>query len=63
MLPRKRNSHRHATLPHHDGEALRDDENFAYVAAWKYLGEGKEEELVKEELVFENVKLTQRSYK
>ncbi len=46
-----------------DGEALRDDENFAYVAAWKYLGEGKEEELIKEELVFENVKLTQRSYK
>ena len=46
-----------------DGEALRDDENFAYVAAWKYLGEGKQEELVKEELVFENVKLTQRSYK
>ena len=46
-----------------DGEALRDDENFAYVAAWKYLGEGKEEELVKEELVLENVKLTQRSYK
>lgn len=46
-----------------DGEALRDDENYAYVAAWKYLGEGKEEELVKEELVFENVKLTQRSYK
>ena len=45
------------------GEALRDDENFAYVAAWKYLGEGQEEELVKEELVFENVKLTQRSYK
>jgi succinate dehydrogenase / fumarate reductase flavoprotein subunit len=33
------------------------------VAAWKYLGEGQEEELVKEELVFENVKLTQRSYK
>ena len=46
-----------------DGEALRDDENYAYVAAWKYRGEGKEEELVKEELVFENVKLTQRSYK
>lgn len=46
-----------------DGEALRDDENYAYVAAWKYLGEEKEEELVKEELVFENVKLTQRSYK
>lgn len=46
-----------------DGEALRDDENFAYVAAWKFLGEGQEEELVKEELVYENVKLTQRSYK
>jgi succinate dehydrogenase / fumarate reductase flavoprotein subunit len=46
-----------------DGEALRDDENFAYVAAWKYLGEGQEEELHKESLVFENVKLTQRSYK
>jgi succinate dehydrogenase / fumarate reductase, flavoprotein subunit len=46
-----------------EGEALRDDENFAYVAAWKYLGEGQEEELVKEPLQFENVKLTQRSYK
>jgi len=46
-----------------EGEALRDDENFAYVAAWEYLGEGKEEALHKEELVFENVKLTQRSYK
>ncbi|WP_100627995.1 fumarate reductase/succinate dehydrogenase flavoprotein subunit [Algoriphagus formosus] len=46
-----------------EGEALRDDENFAYVAAWKYLGEGQEEELHKEPLEFENVKLTQRSYK
>jgi succinate dehydrogenase / fumarate reductase flavoprotein subunit len=46
-----------------EGEALRDDENFAYVAAWKYTGDNKEEELVKEPLVFENVKLTQRSYK
>jgi succinate dehydrogenase / fumarate reductase flavoprotein subunit len=45
-----------------EGEALRDDENFAYVAAWKYLGEGQEEELHKEPLEFENVKLTQRSY-
>lgn len=43
-----------------DGEALRDDENFAYVAAWKYMGEGQEEELNKESLVFENVKLTDR---
>ncbi len=46
-----------------DGEALRDDENYAYVAAWKYLGENQQEELHKEPLVFENVKLTQRSYK
>ncbi|MFC3880260.1 fumarate reductase/succinate dehydrogenase flavoprotein subunit [Algoriphagus namhaensis] len=46
-----------------EGEALRDDENFAYVAAWKYMGEGEEEALEKEPLVFENVKLTQRSYK
>ncbi len=46
-----------------EGEALRDDENYAYVAAWKYTGEDQEEELVKEPLEFENVKLTQRSYK
>jgi succinate dehydrogenase / fumarate reductase flavoprotein subunit len=46
-----------------EGEALRDDENFAYVAAWKFMGEDQEEELVKEPLEFENVKLTQRSYK
>ena len=46
-----------------EGEALRDDENFAYVAAWQYMGEGQEEQLNKEPLVFENVKLTQRSYK
>jgi succinate dehydrogenase / fumarate reductase flavoprotein subunit len=46
-----------------EGEALRDDENYAYVAAWKFMGEDQEEELVKEPLEFENVKLTQRSYK
>lgn len=46
-----------------EGEALRDDENFAYVAAWQYNGENKPEILNKEELTFENVKLTQRSYK
>ncbi|GAB3657821.1 fumarate reductase/succinate dehydrogenase flavoprotein subunit [Echinicola sediminis] len=46
-----------------EGEALRDDENFAYVGAWKHMGEGVEEELNKEILEFENVKLTQRSYK
>ncbi len=46
-----------------DGEAKRDDENFAYVSAWEFQGEGKAPKLHKEELVFENVKLTQRSYK
>ena len=46
-----------------DGEALRDDENFAYVAAWQYGGEGSAPTLHKEPLVFENVKLSQRSYK
>ncbi len=46
-----------------EGEALRDDENYAYVAAWEYLGDNQPERLNKEELHFENVKLTQRSYK
>ncbi|ALD21365.1 fumarate reductase/succinate dehydrogenase flavoprotein subunit [Hymenobacter sp. DG25A] len=46
-----------------EGEALRDDENYAYVAAWQYVGENQPEVLNKEELKFENVKLTQRSYK
>jgi len=46
-----------------DGEARRDDEHFAYVAAWEYAGEGKPPVMNKEPLVFENVKLSQRSYK
>ncbi|GAA4922224.1 fumarate reductase/succinate dehydrogenase flavoprotein subunit [Mucilaginibacter defluvii] len=46
-----------------EGEALRDDENFAFAAAWEFKGENQPEELHKEELIFENVKLTQRSYK
>ncbi|WP_134088914.1 fumarate reductase/succinate dehydrogenase flavoprotein subunit [Olivibacter sp. XZL3] len=46
-----------------EGEAKRDDENFAYVAAWQYNGDNQPETLHKEPLVFENVKLTQRSYK
>jgi succinate dehydrogenase / fumarate reductase flavoprotein subunit len=46
-----------------DGEALRDDENYAYVAAWEYKGDNQAEVLHKESLKFENVKLTQRSYK
>jgi len=46
-----------------DGEAKRNDEKFCYVSAWQYNGEGKKPTEIKEELVFENVKLTQRSYK
>jgi succinate dehydrogenase / fumarate reductase flavoprotein subunit len=46
-----------------DGEALRDDEHFAYVAAWEYAGAEAQPVLNKESLVFENVKLSQRSYK
>jgi succinate dehydrogenase / fumarate reductase flavoprotein subunit len=46
-----------------DGEALRNDEKFAYVAAWEYKGPKEQAALHKEDLIFENVKLTQRSYK
>ena len=46
-----------------EGEALRQDDEYAYVAAWEYKGDNQPEELHKEELVYENVKLTQRSYK
>jgi len=46
-----------------DGEAMRDDENFCYVGAWEFKGLGKEPELHKEPLKFENVKLAVRSYK
>jgi succinate dehydrogenase / fumarate reductase flavoprotein subunit len=46
-----------------EGEALRDDENFRYVAAWEYKGAPKDAKLHKEDLVFENVELKTRSYK
>ncbi|MFL9829864.1 fumarate reductase/succinate dehydrogenase flavoprotein subunit [Flavobacterium sp. ARAG 55.4] len=46
-----------------EGEALRDDENFAYVAAWEYKGKPSDAVLHKEPLVYENIKLVQRSYK
>jgi succinate dehydrogenase / fumarate reductase flavoprotein subunit len=46
-----------------EGEALRDDENFSYVAAWQYTGDENEPVLNKEPLSFEYVKLSQRSYK
>ncbi len=46
-----------------DGEALRNDNDFAYVAVWEYTGENTAPVLHKEPLVFDNVKLTVRSYK
>ncbi|MBT8159550.1 MULTISPECIES: fumarate reductase/succinate dehydrogenase flavoprotein subunit [Arthrobacter] len=46
-----------------DGEALRDDESFAYVAAWQFGGANAPPTLHKEILEYENVELTQRSYK
>ncbi len=46
-----------------DGEAKRDDEHFAYVAAWEWRGDGQEPCVHKEPLAFENVKLAMRSYK
>jgi succinate dehydrogenase / fumarate reductase, flavoprotein subunit len=46
-----------------DGEAQRRDDEFSYVAAWEYKGANQQAVLHKEELKFENVKLTQRSYK
>jgi len=46
-----------------DGEALRDDEHFTYVAAWEFTGVGKPPTLHKEPLVFDYVKPSQRSYK
>ena len=46
-----------------EGEAMRDDENCAYVAAWEFQGVGEEQTLHKEELTFDYCKPTKRSYK
>jgi succinate dehydrogenase / fumarate reductase flavoprotein subunit len=46
-----------------EGEALRNDKDFTYVAAWAYTGEDKEPELHKEPLIFENIEVKQRNYK
>ncbi len=45
-----------------DGEAKRDDQNYSYAAAWEFKGVGKEPELHKEPLTFENVHLAERNY-
>ena len=46
-----------------EGEAKRDDENFAFVGAWEYKGDQNAPQLHKESLEYEEVKMTQRSYK
>ena len=46
-----------------EGEALRNDQDFAFVSAWQYTGDGNMPNLVKEPLVYEQVKLSTRSYK
>jgi succinate dehydrogenase / fumarate reductase flavoprotein subunit len=46
-----------------DGEAKRNDDDFAYVAAWEWTGTGQAQRLHKEPLVYENVKMATRSYK
>ena len=46
-----------------DGEALRDDENFAFAGVWEYKGDDVDPQLHKESLIYENVKLATRSYK
>ena len=46
-----------------EGEALRDDDNYKYVAAWEWTGNPSSPKLNKEELIYENIKVQQRSYK
>jgi succinate dehydrogenase / fumarate reductase flavoprotein subunit len=56
-------AHFREEFQHPDGEAKRDDENFAHVAAWEYKGDGVKPERHIEPLEFENVILAVRSYK
>ena len=55
--------HFRTEFQYEDGEAKRDDENFAFVGAWEYQGPDKAPVLHKEPLVYEEVKMSQRSYK
>jgi succinate dehydrogenase / fumarate reductase flavoprotein subunit len=63
-LEREESCGGHFRVEHQDdGEAKRNDEQFAHVAAWEYAGEGRPPILHKEPLVYENVHLSTRSYK
>jgi succinate dehydrogenase / fumarate reductase flavoprotein subunit len=64
-LQREESCGAHFRIEHQtkDGEALRHDDEYAYVAAWEFEGDGRPPILHKEPLVFENVALATRSYK
>ena len=64
-LEREESCGAHFRIEHQtpDGEALRHDDRFAYVAAWEFAGDGKPPILHKEQLAFENVALATRSYR
>jgi succinate dehydrogenase / fumarate reductase flavoprotein subunit len=64
-LQREESCGAHFRIEHQtkDGEALRHDDEYAYVAAWEFGGDGRPPILHKEPLVFENVALATRSYK
>jgi len=64
-LEREESCGGHFRLEHQssDGEALRNDDKFMYVAAWEYKGEGQAPELHKEILNYENIKVQTRNYK
>ena len=55
--------HFRSEFQYEDGEARRDDENFSFVGAWEYQGAGQPPVLHKEPLVYEEVKMSTRSYK
>jgi succinate dehydrogenase / fumarate reductase flavoprotein subunit len=64
-LQREKSCGAHFRIEHEtpDGEALRNDEKFAYVSAWEFAGDDKPPILQKEPLLFENVALATRSYR
>jgi succinate dehydrogenase / fumarate reductase flavoprotein subunit len=64
-LHRKESCGGHFRVEHQtaEGEALRDDQNFSYVAAWEYGGVNEPSRLHKEPLTFDNIELSVRSYK
>jgi succinate dehydrogenase / fumarate reductase flavoprotein subunit len=64
-LHRKESCGGHFRVEHQtaEGEALRDDKNFSYVAAWEYGGVNEPSRLHKEPLAFDDIELSVRSYK